>query len=277
MPNHPFLAGQTYNRQRDIHGRFGGQERGGIATPTTAQIVFAFTSEAGAAYGYDDRFQPSGVFWYTGEGQVGDMQMVRGNAAIANHRQQGKLLLFFEATPSGAIRFLGEAEYLGHHIEQRPDRNGELRNALIFHIGFLPHTPTNTAEQGRNTYLNRTHVPSGLSLTELRTLALESASDNATPEAKLANVQVRSEAIRKYAIKRAKGKCEGCKADAPFKAKSGPFLEVHHVFRLADGGPDHPARVVALCPNCHKRAHYALDADLFNKSLIDWLLENESA
>lgn len=275
MSLHPFLVGHTYSRQRDIHGSFGGQERGGIATPASVPLVFAFTSEAGAAYGYEDKFQPTGVFWYTGEGQVGDMQMVRGNAAIANHRKQGKQLLFFESTQSGAVRFLGEAECLGHHIEQRPDRNGELRNAFIFHIGFLPQNPPNIAQQGRITYLNRAHVPAGLSLTELRTLALECATDNATPEAKIVNVQVRSEAVRRYALKRAKGKCEGCKANAPFKSKSGPFLEVHHVFRLADGGPDHPARVVALCPNCHKRAHYALDADLFNKSLIEWLAENE--
>jgi hypothetical protein len=28
-----FIEGQVYNRQEDIHASFGGQERGGIATP----------------------------------------------------------------------------------------------------------------------------------------------------------------------------------------------------------------------------------------------------
>lgn len=274
---HPFVIGQTYNRQRDIHGPYGGQERGGITTPASAPFIFAFTSDAGAAYGYEDKFQPSGVFWYTGEGQVGNMQMSRGNAAISNHAQSGKLILLFEYTPKGAVRFLGEAEYLGQHQEQRPDRNGMLRDAFVFHLGLQPPTPEKVARQSRAPYTVTQKISSRLSLTELRTLALESASENASSEAKLANVQVRSEAVRRYALKRADGKCEGCMTGAPFRAKNGPFLEVHHVFRLADGGPDHPAKVVALCPNCHRRAHYSVDADTFNHGLAQWLALSEVA
>ena len=37
--------------------------------------------------------------------------------------------------------------------------------------------------------------------------------------------------------------------------------------RRADDGPDHPAHVIALCPNCHRRAHYAGDAKAFNTVL----------
>jgi 5-methylcytosine-specific restriction enzyme A len=30
-----------------------------------------------------------------------------------------------------------------------------------------------------------------------------------------------------------------------------PILEVDHIHDLANGGPDHPAQMIALCPNCH--------------------------
>jgi 5-methylcytosine-specific restriction protein A len=276
MPAHQFIVGQTYNRKRDIHGKYAGQERGGIATPSAAPLVFAFTSEAGAAFGYEDKFQPDGVFWYTGEGQVGNMQMIRGNAAIANHAQLGKSILLFESTPKGEVRFLGEADYLGDHIEQRPDRNRALRNAIIFHLGLQSSVTTNGIRQKAAPYTQNRKLTAKLTLSELRSIALESVAESASSEEKLVNVRVRAEAIRRYALRRANGVCEGCKSDAPFKARNGPFLEVHHVFRLADGGPDHPGKVVALCPNCHRRAHYALDAASFNESLIQWLAQHET-
>jgi 5-methylcytosine-specific restriction protein A len=36
---------------------------------------------------------------------------------------------------------------------------------------------------------------------------------------------------------------------------------------LSDAGPDDPRWVIALCPNCHRRAHYGEDKDSFNKHL----------
>lgn len=58
---------------------------------------------------------------------------------------------------------------------------------------------------------------------------------------------------------RAEGKCEGCLQPAPFtRASDGtPYLEVHHRITLAAGGEDTVANAIALCPNCHRAAHYA--------------------
>ena len=47
------------------------------------------------------------------------------------------------------------------------------------------------------------------------------------------------------------------KQDAPFKLPDGtPFLEVHHVIPLAKRGEDTIENTIALCPNCHRGAHY---------------------
>jgi 5-methylcytosine-specific restriction endonuclease McrA len=59
-------------------------------------------------------------------------------------------------------------------------------------------------------------------------------------------------------LSRADGKCERCNKPAPFKrVNTGiPYLEVHHRTRLADGGEDTVENAIALCPNCHREAHY---------------------
>ncbi|HUN98983.1 MAG TPA: HNH endonuclease signature motif containing protein [Bradyrhizobium sp.] len=46
-----------------------------------------------------------------------------------------------------------------------------------------------------------------------------------------------------------------------------PYLEPHHLRRLSDGGPDHPAQVIALCPNCHRRVHAGADGPKYNVAL----------
>ena len=105
-------------------------------------------------------------------------------------------------------------------------------------------------------------------LDELRKVALLNAQSKVTGKRSKAIYRARSFAIRLYVLNRANGSCEGCRAPAPFHKPDGmPYLEPHHTTRLSDEGPDHPARVIGLCPNCHRRAHYAEDAKQFNDSL----------
>ena len=59
-------------------------------------------------------------------------------------------------------------------------------------------------------------------------------------------------------LRRASGVCEKCKSPAPFVRRSDgtPFLEVHHWTPLAEGGEDTIENAGALCPNCHREAHF---------------------
>lgn len=59
-------------------------------------------------------------------------------------------------------------------------------------------------------------------------------------------------------LARANGICEECKNPAPFNRKKDntPYLEVHHIIRLADDGDDAVENAKALCPNCHRKAHF---------------------
>lgn len=60
------------------------------------------------------------------------------------------------------------------------------------------------------------------------------------------------------ALFRANGLCENCKKPAPFNRSTdgSPYLEVHHVVPLANGGEDAIENAIALCPNCHREKHY---------------------
>lgn len=71
---------------------------------------------------------------------------------------------------------------------------------------------------------------------------------------------VRDPAVRDWVLQTANGVCELCRDPAPFLALSGAYLEVHHVRRLADGGADCIENAVAVCPNCHRRLHFGVDA-----------------
>jgi hypothetical protein len=108
----------------------------------------------------------------------------------------------------------------------------------------------------------------GANVDELRRVALLSAR-KAVPGLQAKTIaRARSRAIHLYVVRRADGRCEGCNAKAPFLKVDGfPYLEPHHITRLADEGPDHPAKVIALCPNCHRRAHSSLDKTAFNRYL----------
>lgn len=69
---------------------------------------------------------------------------------------------------------------------------------------------------------------------------------------------VRNPHVVASVLERANGRCEGCGEAAPFnrRATGTPYLEVHHKITLASGGEDTVENAIAMCPNCHRRAHY---------------------
>lgn len=71
----------------------------------------------------------------------------------------------------------------------------------------------------------------------------------------------RDSELKNWILQNANGICECCNQGAPFIADDGhPYLEIHHVVRLADGGSDTISNTVAVCPNCHRELHYGAKA-----------------
>jgi 5-methylcytosine-specific restriction protein A len=263
----PFERGKFYNRRADIHIPYAGQEQGGITTPKSSPFIFLFTGEEGGRYGYRDEPRTDGLFEYTGEGQAGDMQFVRGNKAIRDHVADGKELLLFRT-----LKKKGSCEYLGSYLCEdyivRPgvDKNNVTRDTIVFLLA--PIENLHAAEEAMD------GPPPSASINDLKEAAYAAAAapQGVAKGSASRNIYVRSRAVRDYVLKRANGICERCKLPAPFARKDGtPYLEPHHTRRVSDGGPDHPRWVGAICPSCHRHIHYGQSGATLNEELQIYL------
>lgn len=133
--------GQTLKR-REVHARYGGQMQGGISSPVDSENILIFTDPSrGSKYGYDkhEGLREDGSYAYTGEGQIGDQQFVRGNKSILDSPKNGKTIRIFtvrgtSVTYAGGFT-LGEPEY---EEKQALDVEGKTRKVIIFNL-----VPTN--------------------------------------------------------------------------------------------------------------------------------------
>ena len=253
-----FEVGQLYDRRKDIHGPLGGQQQGGICTPQGHPYVVLFTGESGQPYGYKDGWDENGVFLYTGEGQVGDMTFVRGNRAIRDHAQDGKDLLLFEALGKRKpVRYIGAFACAGWDERRGPDKDGHPRKVIVFQL----------VKAGEEPAPETVTEPVRESLEALRERAYKAAQPTASTSDKESRRKYykRAEDVRAYVLARAKGVCEACGKAAPFVRSNGsPYLEPHHIRRVSDGGPDDPRWVAAVCPNCHREAHFGIQQAALN-------------
>ena len=262
-----FELGNLYSRVEDIHEKFGGGRQSGISPSAQAPYVFIFTGRSGEKFGYEDGWQDDETFLYTGEGQVGDMKFDRGNRAIRDHALDGKDILLFEMLGKGQpYRFIGEFACAGYEIGKGPDKNGDERDTIRFHL------VRKNADVA--TVLDEEVASPKESLETLRRRAYDAVEPRLEPSIKDAKVRFRqrSEAVKAYVLARANGHCELTGKPAPFLRKSGqPYLEVHHTRRLSDDGPDDPRWVAAIDPTIHRQIHFGNDGDQLNRQLIEQL------
>lgn len=251
-----FEIGRVYHRQKDIHPRFGGSWQSGISSSAKAPLIFLFSGQSGEQYGYRDEFDKSGAISYTGEGQLGDMTLTGGNAAIARHSADGKALHLFRSLGKGKGQcYVGEYVCAGYQWTRGPDRTGKERDVLVFSLVRADQLDGNSdglaIAESSSVY--------NLSIAEARRLALQASEAGLAkgPTQAVQRLYQRSALVKRYVLMRAGGVCESCKEPAPFKRKDGsPYLEPHHIDRLSDGGPDHPSAIGAICPACHREVHY---------------------
>ena len=263
-------VGDVY-RRRDLHNALGGQGQGGISTPRRWPVILLFTNERGQEFGYQDRWGPAGTFLYTGEGQKGNMQWVRGNSALRDHAKSVKDLAMFSETESAHHRFVGYFDCIAWSLEQRPDVTGSTRLAIVFELAPMQSVDSGSAYE--------VEVETSVNLTDLRRRAFEAAESDPTTASRVTHREYRrrSKAVAEYSRARANEACESCKQAAPFQTTHGTaYLEVHHILRLADDGPDDPNYVAAICPNCHREIHHGVSGDSKNEELKEYVTYLES-
>jgi 5-methylcytosine-specific restriction enzyme A len=127
----PFIPGKVYKRT-DIHNKYGGSGWGGIAVSAKYPYIFIFSLQSGEQHGYKDQWENDDVFSYTSEGQIGDMQFIRGNLALRDHVKSGKRIFLFTEFKKAYVKFDAELEFVTYDFFQGQDREGHQRNAIKF-------------------------------------------------------------------------------------------------------------------------------------------------
>jgi 5-methylcytosine-specific restriction protein A len=269
-----FVVGKKYSRAKDIHDQYGGTRQSGISPSGSHPFIFLFTGDSGETYGYEDGWQEDdGVFLYTGQGQVGDMEFKRGNKAIQNHVADGKQLFLFRAIGKGQpVEFFGEFECASIDFSDGPDVNGNPRKTIRFNLVSFAVPITNEGLEGVKPIVSKPFY-------DLRQSAFAAVAPTETNNWRMAKQirRQRSSEIREYVLRRADGICELTGEKAPFSKPNGePYLEVHHIKKLSDGGLDHPVNCAAITPNVHRQIHFALEGTELDDRLAKLIRSKES-
>jgi hypothetical protein len=147
--------GDTLVREQ-IHGAYGGNPQAGISRSSSTPNVLVYSDHDKAAangYDFDGWDQSQHVYYYTGEGKVGDQLMLRGNRAIAEHQADGTALRLFVAVgnlPGSGTRihhYVGQFAVdtdLPYIVRRAPGTDGVPRNVFVFRL--LPVGPVAAGE-----------------------------------------------------------------------------------------------------------------------------------
>ena len=128
-----YIPNQLYKRSL-IHDEYGGNRQGGISPSAKVPYIFIFSGKSGAQYGYRDGWDNHNIFSYTGEGQEGDMQFIKGNLALKEHLNRGKRVFLFEIEGGGLVKYISEMEFYDADYFETPDKNGSNRIGIRFFL-----------------------------------------------------------------------------------------------------------------------------------------------
>lgn len=206
---------------------------------------------------YNDRWEGN-TLHYTGMGQEGDQSLdFRANNHLAKSNQSNISIVLFEVFKSQEYTFQGEVKLISApYQETQLDNSGKKRLVWMFPIGLSDGSqPFSNLKDLDDLAKVKEKKAQKMNLTDLHAL-IQTLNKKPTKRSSTVDQYDRNEFIKEYALRRAKGNCQLCGEKAPFTNTDGrPFLEVHHINYLRNGGEDSITNVVALCPNCHRKVH----------------------
>lgn len=278
---HPFVPGTEYRRAELLAFVGSKQAQSGVIWGPLEPGCLICTSGGrhGKKVGYTDERLPDGTWYYFGQGQEGD-QRLENAANIRLASGERSVLLFTTREPSSrevaaqggyGKRFAFCGSFNVAAVETIVPTSGPRKEDRLLRFSLLPTNEHSVPEAAGET---------GAARHDDMVAWQQRLNERSSPVAPVmlgaAEYRRRCASVQRYALRRAGGCCEACGRPAPFVDSTGrPFLEVHHILRLADDGPDAPANVAAICPNCHREAHYSHDRLEFGRRLLARVAEAE--
>ncbi|MGJ8745916.1 HNH endonuclease [Polaribacter sp.] len=187
---------------------------------------------------------------------------------VGSSKSNGELL-YWITTSSSNLKKLTENELIWKHykvaslkVENYPniswERKDWLNGKFILSQIYNPNKRIElTNEEYELTFENEIKN-SQFDSKEKRQERLKKANKTAQETFSTSKIYIRNSDVVAEVLDRANGVCEYCENEAPFKKDSDGigFLEVHHIIPLSENGLDTVENCTALCPNCHRHAHY---------------------
>lgn len=197
------------------------------------------------------------ILYYTGMGQKGDQDIYFAQNKTLYESNHNKVRLFlFEVFKKKEYTYAGEVEYLDNYqVEKQLDRDDNIRDVVVFELKvkedyFVKEDTIEYVMEGLDEKIKK------LSTEKLLNIISKLDKDKISKRYIQTLEYDRNPYVREFAKRRAGGRCELCKKEAPFLKKGKePYLEVHHIEWLSKGGLDSIENTAALCPNCHKKMH----------------------
>jgi len=228
---------------------------------------------------YDDQWNGN-VFNYTGMGKSGDQSInYKQNKTLNESSTNGVRVYLFESYVDGEYIFSGEVKLSGipFYVDE-PGKDGIIRKALKFPLKRVYDEKIiyDLSDIKRNEEKKEKEVQKK-SIDEIKEKAKQIENKTIISKKVKTIYRERNQYISEFTKERAKGVCDLCNNEAPFKDKKGKaYLETHHVITLADNGPDAIYNTVAICPNCHRKMHILKSeedikklTDVIKKYLLD--------
>lgn len=233
-------------------------KQGGMRKSNTTNTLVLISKQTGSSV-YHDTWVDN-MLHYTGMGQEGDQKLdFAQNRTLKDSAKNGVTVHLFEVFKDTEYTYAGIIELAGlPYKASEPDRNNTKRIVYKFPLKLKTseYCPNNETLIQNEKKLEKSI--SRKTIQEIKELAIEKSKlnekKNLVRKVSTYNYE-RSLVIREYVKELANGICQLCDNKAPFEVKGKPFLHVHHIEYLSEGGEDTIENAVAVCPNCHAKIH----------------------
>lgn len=249
------IKGKSYIK-REIENIFKCSLMGGMNKSNKTNTLVLVSKQVGNLYG-DEWNDEGNILYYTGQGQVGDQSLKKQNETLANSNHSDIRVFLFEVFVEKHYVYQGEVFLCEKpYIEKELDKEDQLRNVYKFPIKLIDGVATPIHEDIiKKIEISKQKKYSKKTSEELMNI-IKNKKTSQKKQYTTSTYIARDLVVNEITLRRAKGICDLCGKEAPFrKIDKTPYLESHHVIHLSKDGPDQIYNTVALCPNCHRKMH----------------------
>ena len=242
--------GEVYKNSQ-VARTFGVSTQGGMRKSNKNNCLILISKET------DDNLYPDvwngDTLLYTGTGREGDQDIEKWqNKTLADSRTNGIKVYLFIFIGRDAYKYYGEVELIHSPYI---DSDGK-RKIIVF-----PIRPVNLdKDEVKRTQFTSMREKVIRNMSDQQLIASVRRYQAIGPVKAKRTITTTAYSRNKSIVQLAKiyahGICQLCGKPAPFIDKDGnPYLEVHHIHWLSNGGSDILENVIAICPNCHRKMH----------------------